>query len=173
MKAICIQQYHSPCGDLLIGSYENALCLCNWVKELHAGAVEKRLTRILKSSYRKMPSDITRATAEQLDEYFARQRTSFDIPLLLAGTDFQKRVWNTLLEIPYGQTVSYGELAKRIGKPAAVRAVANAIGANAISVIVPCHRVTGSDHTLTGYGGGIAAKRMLLALESLSAPDIY
>ena len=120
-----------------------------------------------------MPSDITLATAAQLDEYFARQRTSFDIPLLFAGTDFQKRVWNTLLEIPYGQTVSYGELAKRIGKPAAVRAVANAIGANAISVIVPCHRVTGSDHTLTGYGGGIAAKRMLLALESLSATDIY
>ena len=89
----------------------------------------------------------------------------FDIPLLLVGTDFQKKVWEQLLAIPYGETVSYGELAASLGMPSAVRAVANANGANAISIFVPCHRVTGSGQTLTGYGGGLDAKRFLLELE--------
>ena len=91
----------------------------------------------------------------------------FDIPMLFAGTDFQKKVWHKLLEIPYGVTISYGELATQLGMPKAVRAVANANGANAISIIVPCHRVIGSDHSLTGYGGGLAAKKKLLELESV------
>ena len=82
-------------------------------------------------------------------------------------TDFQKKVWDELLKIPYGQTISYGEMARRIGMPKAVRAVANANGANAISILAPCHRVIGSDGSLTGYGGGLAAKRMLLELEAV------
>lgn len=108
---------------------------------------------------------IESATA-QLDEYFACKRQTFDIPLLFAGTDFQKTVWNTLLSIPYGKTISYGEMARLIGKPRAVRAVANANGANAISIFAPCHRVIGSDNTLTGYGGGLAVKEYLLKLEN-------
>lgn len=103
--------------------------------------------------------------ARQLDEYFGRKRTTFDIPLLFAGTDFQKNVWRTLLEIPYGQTLSYGEMARRLGLPNSVRAVANANGANAISIFAPCHRVIGSNRSLTGYGGGIEAKKFLLELE--------
>ena len=94
----------------------------------------------------------------------------FDIPLLFIGTEFQKNVWHKLLEIPYGKTVSYGELAKLLGIPKAVRAVANANGANAISIFAPCHRVIGSDHSLTGYGGGLAAKRLLLDLELNGKP---
>ena len=116
---------------------------------------------------KKKTSNIIQETSKQLDEYFDGKRTVFDIPMLFAGTDFQKKVWHKLLEIPYGVTISYGELATQLGMPKAVRAVANANGANAISIIVPCHRVIGSDHSLTGYGGGLAAKKKLLELESV------
>lgn len=120
---------------------------------------------LLNAGYTEMTSEIIEETRRQLDEYFRHERQAFDIPLLTAGTEFQKSVWNSLMEIPYGQTITYGELATRLGKPAAVRAVANANGANAISIIIPCHRVIGSDNTLTGYGGGLEAKKFLLELE--------
>ena len=112
-------------------------------------------------------SDVIERAAAQLDEYFAGRRRAFDVPLLFVGTDFQKVVWNELLQIPFGQTMSYGEMARRIGMPKAVRAVANANGANAISIFAPCHRVIGSDLSLTGYGGGLEAKRKLLELEGV------
>lgn len=120
---------------------------------------------LLNAGYTEITSEIIEETRRQLDEYFRHERQAFDIPLLTAGTKFQKSVWNSLMEIPYGQTITYGELATRLGKPAAVRAVANANGANAISIIIPCHRVIGSDNTLTGYGGGLEAKKFLLELE--------
>lgn len=101
----------------------------------------------------------------QLREYFARERERFTIPLAPRGTPFQLAVWNALLDVPYGETVSYAELARRIGKPKAVRAVGAANGANPIPVIIPCHRVVGSNGALTGYGGGIARKQWLLAHE--------
>ena len=100
-----------------------------------------------------------------MDEYFRRERRAFDIPLLFAGTEFQNKVWDMLLQIPYGRTVSYAGMALSLGMPKAVRAVANANGANAISIFAPCHRVIGSDGSLTGYGGGLDAKRFLLELE--------
>jgi methylated-DNA-[protein]-cysteine S-methyltransferase len=102
----------------------------------------------------------------QLEEYFAGGRRDFSLTLAPAGTDFQQRVWSALRAIPYGETISYGELARRIGNPRAVRAVGLANGRNPISIIVPCHRVIGADGTLTGYGGGLERKRFLLALES-------
>jgi len=102
---------------------------------------------------------------QQLHEYFTGKRKTFDFPLAPKGTPFQLAVWNALLEIPYGDTVTYAELARRIGKPSAVRAVGAANGANPIPVIIPCHRVIGSNGTLTGYGGGIERKQWLLALE--------
>jgi len=105
------------------------------------------------------------AAARQLTEYFAGQRTEFDLPLEMAGTDFQRRVWAALREIPYGETVSYGELARGLGKASASRAVGLANGKNPFAVVVPCHRVVGSDGSLTGYGGGLDRKRFLLALE--------
>lgn len=103
--------------------------------------------------------------ATQLREYFAGQRQEFDLDLALQGTEFQLAVWNELRRIPYGVTISYAELAQRIGKPSAIRAVGTANGANPVPVIVPCHRVIGSNGTLTGYGGGIERKQWLLALE--------
>ena len=162
---IFIQRYLSPCGEMVIGSFDGKLCLCNWGTEKHPGRVDRRLQDGLKAEYEEGPSDIIDETARQLDEYFCRERKSFDIPLLFVGTEFQKSVWRQLLEIPYGQTISYGEMAARLGMPKAVRAVANANGANAISIIAPCHRVIGSDGTLIGYGGGLDAKKYLLSLE--------
>jgi methylated-DNA-[protein]-cysteine S-methyltransferase len=105
------------------------------------------------------------ATLGQLNEYFAGTRRDFDLPLRLDGTPFQTRVWRELLEIPYGETWSYGQLAKRIGNPSASRAVGLANGRNPISIVVPCHRVIGADGSLTGYGGGLERKRWLLAHE--------
>jgi len=101
----------------------------------------------------------------QLNGYFAGELREFEIPLLMLGTDFQKRVWKALLTIPYGETMSYGELAKKIGEPKAVRAVGAANGQNPIPIIVPCHRVIGSDGSLTGFGGGLENKKKLLELE--------
>ncbi len=101
----------------------------------------------------------------QLDEYFRGERKDFDIPLDLVGTEFQKTVWLSLLQIPYGCTTTYGKQAEQIGKPSSVRAVANANGKNKISIILPCHRVIGADGSLTGYGGGLWRKKRLLELE--------
>lgn len=106
-------------------------------------------------------------TVRQLAEYFAGTRRKFDLPLRLAGTAFQQRVWRELTEIPYGETWSYGQLAKRIDKPSASRAVGLANGRNPISILVPCHRVIGADGSLTGYGGGLERKQWLLAHEGL------
>jgi methylated-DNA-[protein]-cysteine S-methyltransferase len=110
---------------------------------------------------------IFQQAATQLMEYFAHQRTAFSLPLAPTGTEFQKRVWAELEKIPYGQTISYGELARRIGNPQASRAVGLANGKNPISIIVPCHRVIGASGKLTGYGGGLSRKEALLALEAL------
>lgn len=105
------------------------------------------------------------APARQLTEYFAGERTVFDLPMTLLGSDFQRRVWTALRDIPYGETVSYGELAERLGQPTAARAVGLANGKNPIGIIVPCHRVVGSTGDLTGYGGGLDRKRHLLTFE--------
>lgn len=176
-RRILTVHYQAPCGEMLLGSLGDRLCLCDWTHELHPGRVANRLRRILKAESEDCGQisgdtpgqsafpEILLRTVRELDEYFRGERKEFDIPLLLAGSEFQKRVWQQLRHIPYGQTVSYGELAAAIGAPKSVRAVANANGANAISIILPCHRVIGSDGSLTGYGGGIDTKRYLLELE--------
>ena len=107
---------------------------------------------------------------EQLTEYFARTRTAFTVPVAPMGTPFQQRVWTELQTIPYGETRSYGQLANAIGKPSAMRAVGAANGQNPISIIVPCHRVIGTNGTLVGYGGGLERKRFLLDLEQAALP---
>ena len=166
MNRIITRQYESPCGTLLLGSFEDRLCLCDWQVEKHRTHVDDRLRRLLKAEFTDGTSSVIERAVAQLDEYFAGRRKTFDVPLLFVGTDFQKTVWDKLLDIPFGETISYGEMARQIGRPKSVRAVANANGANAISIFAPCHRVIGSDHTLTGYGGGLAAKEFLLRLEN-------
>lgn len=162
---ISIQRYQSPCGELLLGAFGNRLCLCNWTKELHPKRVENRLQALLNAKFTEESVPVVQEAAWQLDEYFKGKRQAFDMPLLLVGTEFQKSAWQELLKIPYGTTITYADLAARLGRPNAVRAVANANGANAISIFAPCHRVVGSNGTLGGYGGGIEAKRFLLGLE--------
>ena len=162
---ICVQHYTSPAGELLLGSIDGRLCMCDWAESIHGDAAGKRLQRLLHADFKEKKSAVTEMAARQLDEYFAGTRRRFELPLLFAGTDFQKKVWNELLNIPYGETASYAAIAERTGMPKAVRAVANANGANALSIIVPCHRVIGSNSTLTGYGGGLPAKKFLLELE--------
>ena len=166
-NVIKTKRYESPCGVLLLGSFGDKLCLCDWQVEKHRSHVDKRLKRILRAEFEEGTSEVIEQALLQLDEFFAGKRREFDVPLLFVGTDFQKTVWNELLKIPFGKTISYGEMAQRIGLPKAVRAVANANGANSMSIFAPCHRVIGSDRSLTGYGGGLAAKQLLLELEGV------
>jgi methylated-DNA-[protein]-cysteine S-methyltransferase len=134
-------------------------------------AVDGRLTGLHMDGQRHAPTssedwerddDGLAAVVDQLEAYFAGSRETFDVPLDLQGTDFQRRVWAGLLEIPYGETMSYGELARRVARPGASRAVGLANGRNPVAIIVPCHRVIGADGTLTGYGGGLDRKVWLL-----------
>ena len=113
-----------------------------------------------------------RDTIRQLDAYFNGELTEFDLPVRPAGTAFQQTVWRALLEIPYGATKSYGEIAAKIGRPTASRAVGMANGSNPISIVIPCHRVIGSNGSLTGYGGGIDRKTTLLQLETPGLPQL-
>ena len=157
--------YESPCGRLILCSYKDKLYLCVWE---NGKSLERHLTRIkklLQTDIQAGSSAVMERAKKQLHEYFTRQRRSFSVPYKLTGTEFQKMVWSSLANISYGKTISYGEQARRLGMPSSVRAVANANGANPISIILPCHRVVGSDNRLTGYGGGLEAKQFLLDLE--------
>jgi len=109
-----------------------------------------------------------KATARQLDEYFAGERTEFDVPLDLSGTEFQRGVWDALNRIPFGASVTYAQHAQKLGNPKALRAVGSAIGKNPVSIIVPCHRVIGSSGEVTGYAGGLERKRFLRTLEGIA-----
>ncbi len=172
IPAVIIRNYDAPCGKLLLGAFGEQLCLCDWLSGKSSESIYSRIRKELGVGFSHGNSDCLDNAAMQLDEYFAGKRHSFSIPLLLIGTEFQKSVWEKLLEIPYGSTESYGELARRLGRPKAVRAVANANGANPISIFTPCHRVIGSDGSLTGYGGGLPVKEYLLRLEAESVKDM-
>jgi methylated-DNA-[protein]-cysteine S-methyltransferase len=146
----------SPLGSILIqgdGDFVTGLFMPN-----HKGLPD------VEPSWQQANAPFT-AVRAQLAEYFAGTRQQFDLPLKLGGTPFQQQVWQQLLRIPFGETLSYGELAGRVGKPSAARAVGHANGRNPISIIVPCHRVIGANGSLTGYGGGLDNKRWLLAWE--------
>lgn len=170
-NSIITRLYESPCGTLMLGIFGEKLCLCDWQTERHRNQVIDRLQRNLNARIHEGTTPVIEKAAAELDEYFAGKRKAFDIPLLFTGTEFQKAVWQALLDIPYGNTISYKEQAMRIGKPTAIRAVANANGANPISLFAPCHRVVGSDNSLTGYGGGIKIKEYLLNLENQHRDD--
>lgn len=164
---VIIQGFDTPVGEILLGAFGNQLCLCDWKQSKHRVRNDNRIKRLLGVEHEVSCLallTIQRARLE-LEEYFSGKRMSFDVPLLMVGTDFQRRVWQTLLSIPYGETASYMDIAHSIGNPKGVRAVAQAIGSNPISIFVPCHRVVGSNGHMTGYAGGMAAKQFLLQLE--------
>ena len=166
MPHINIQYFNSSCGLFVLASFGDKLCLCDWSNNPCAERNKRRIERYLNASFKIETTSVLEEAKRQLDGYFAGNRKAFTIPLHLVGTDFQQQVWNELLNIPYGATISYKEIAQSIGKPKAVRAVAGAIGANGISILIPCHRVIGSDKSLTGYAGGLKAKKMLLQIET-------
>ena len=165
MTQIIIQYHKTAIGELVIGSYEDKLCLLDYRYRSMRARVDRRIAKGLNATMVEGISDTNQRAIEQLEEYLDGERTAFDIALEMVGTDFQQSVWNTLITIPYGDTWSYADLAKHLGDANAFRAVASANGANAIAVIIPCHRVIGSDGSLTGYAGGLPAKKKLLTLE--------
>ncbi len=167
MGEIKIKRINTDYGELLLGSFEDKICLCDWVYRSMRSSIDKRIREGLKASFREGDSPLLRELEQQLDEYFQKKRTMFEIPLLTIGTAFQKSVWTALWEIKYGQTRTYSTLAALVGRPEAVRAVGSANGANAISIIIPCHRIIGKGGSLGGYAGGISTKRRLLELEGL------
>lgn len=167
MNTIKITRYLSPAGAMIVGSCGERLCICDWAVEKRRASIDRRICRHLNAIYEEGESDVIAEAISQLDEYFAGKRREFSIPIVFTGSEFQCRVWEELMKIPYGVTISYAELAHRINNPKAVRAVASANATNPISVFVPCHRVIGSNHRLTGYGGGLEAKRILLAIEGV------
>ncbi len=156
---ISYQKMKTSMGDIHIAADDSNLLAVtyannNW-QRIKTGLGEVRNKR----------NAITKETAKQLQEYFAKERTEFDLPITFSGTEFQKQTWQALLTIPYGETRSYSEQAALIGRPKAVRAVGGTNGLNPIGIIVPCHRVIGKSGKLTGYAGGIKIKEFLLRLE--------
>jgi methylated-DNA-[protein]-cysteine S-methyltransferase len=165
MSALVYTRTDSPIGELVLAGDGGVLQRLHMMEGRHPVRIDPAWRR---------DDDAFADARAQLGEYFEGRRTSFDVPLALHGTPFQRRVWEALLEIPYGETTSYGELARRLGSPRAMRAVGLANGRNPVAVIVPCHRVIGADGTLTGYGGGLERKRLLLELESRRlAPSMF
>jgi len=139
--------------------------MADWRYRKNRESIDKRVQKGLNATFVEGESSVLKFAKEELEAYFKGLRITFDIPLLLVGTEFQKSVWQGLLQLPFGATASYRELAQNIDNKTAVRAVASATGANAISIFIPCHRIIGSDGSLTGYTGGLEAKKKLLALE--------
>ncbi|GMQ30902.1 methylated-DNA--[protein]-cysteine S-methyltransferase [Algoriphagus confluentis] len=169
MKKILTQTFKTPVGELILGAFENQLCLCDWKYRKMRKSIDSRIQAGLNAEFIEEDSPVFSQTKLQLQEYFDGKRKVFDLPLMLVGTPFQKQVWRALLEIPFGQTASYLELSQQLGNPDAIRAVASANGANAISIVIPCHRIIGSDGSLVGYAGGLEAKKKLLLLEGVKA----
>lgn len=157
MDAMLYSTTDSPIGELLLVGDGRAL------HGLYMQAGNKPMK--VRPSWRR-DDDAFEPVVAQLDQYFAGERREFDLPLEMAGSEFEQRVWRELREIPHGETISYGELARRIGEPDAARGVGWANGRNPIAVIVPCHRVIGANGKLVGYGGGLDNKRLLLELEA-------
>jgi methylated-DNA-[protein]-cysteine S-methyltransferase len=152
---------------------EDKLCLCDWKYRKMRASIDKRILDHYKTEVREESNEIINETIHQLNDYFEKKRTEFDIPLELIGTVFQQKVWQELHRISYGKTISYLQLSKNLGDEKAIRAAATANGANGISILIPCHRVIGSDGALTGYAGGLPAKKKLLILEGSGQLELF
>ena len=171
MNRINIQRHPTGIGELLLGSFGDRLCLLGFGDKETRRTVDDGIRKKLDAKFVEQNDEILEKTREQVDEYLNGNRKEFDIPLLMVGTGFQRRVWKALMRVPYGATSTYGQIAEDIGSPRAVRAVGNANRANPISIIVPCHRVIGSNGGLVGYGSGLSVKRRLLELERSNLAD--
>lgn len=166
---LCSRRLSTPLGDMLAVASPQGLCLLEFIGQQGVGRELAQVEAARGGPVVETGHGITDQLAHELADYFAGRRTAFGVPLDLVGTPFQIDAWHALIAIPYGQTLSYAEQARAIGRPSATRAVAAANGQNKISIVVPCHRVIGSDGSLTGFGGGLPRKRALLALEGGAA----
>ncbi len=165
-KKINISYLKTKVGELVFGSFEGKICILDFRYRKKRELVDNRIKRYLGTEFVEVEDEIIVEAKRQIVEYLKGERKIFNIPILTIGTSFQKRVWKELMNINYGETISYLELAKRINNPRAFRAVASANGANAIALVIPCHRVISSDGSLGGYGGGLEAKKFFIELEN-------
>ena len=165
MGRVLTTRLQTPLGEMVAGATDAGVCLLEFAGRKTLDAQLARL-EALAGPLVPGPHPHTQALEGELAEYFAGDRKEFSVPVVLSGTDFQERVWRALREIPYGTTISYGELARRVGSRRGVRAVGRANGDNRIAIVVPCHRVVRTGGDLGGYGGGLARKRRLLDLEA-------
>ena len=173
MESIQCVSYKSAVGELIIATHGGEVCMIDWKYRKMRKAIDQRISTALGAPLlESAPNQLQQQTIAWLHNYFVGDQSRFEIPFKMVGSAFQKEVWNALLEIERGCTISYIELARKLGKPDAVRAVAAANGANALSVVVPCHRVIGSDGQLVGYAGGLTAKTTLLELEGARKPSL-
>ncbi|MEL6590730.1 MAG: methylated-DNA--[protein]-cysteine S-methyltransferase [Bacteroidota bacterium] len=164
-QAILISRLTTPLGPMFVCSAERGICLLEFVER---DILEKEFAALQKHFQAPIlvgENTHTRQLKSELAEYFAGERTEFSVPLQMVGTDFQRSIWQALLEVPYGETTSYGALAEQINNPKAVRAVGAANGANRIAIVIPCHRIIGKNGKLTGYAGGLERKEWLLEME--------
>ena len=164
-RIVNITNVETDLGLMIAGATEKGVCMLEFADYKLLELQFRQLTAIFKAPLVQGDNPHFQVLISQLEEYFKGERRSFDIPLDLAGTEFQKQAWLGLLKIPYGYTTNYAQQAGLLGKPSAVRAVANANAKNKISIILPCHRIIGADSSLTGYGGGIWRKKKLLEFE--------
>ncbi len=164
-RAVHLSRIDTPIGPLLLGATDDAVVLCDFAERPMIGAQLAAVRRRI-GAPTAGTSPLLERLERQLREFLAGERQAFDVPLDAPGSGFQERVWRELAAIPYGETISYRELAARVGVPAASRAVGRANGSNRLAVVIPCHRVIAANGGLGGYGGGLAAKRLLLDLES-------
>lgn len=172
-KIISFQLYKSPLGEMILGDFENKLCLCDWYYRNKRNQIDNRMKHCLKATFEEKSTPLLNKTIQQLELYFSSELKQFDLPLMLVGTDFQKSVWEELQLLEYGKTMSYLELSRHFKQPKAIRAVASANGANALAIIIPCHRIIGNNNDLVGYAGGIAVKKKLLAMEQKSQLSLF
>ena len=172
-EKIHIYYYQSPVGELVLGDFNGQLCLCDWRYRKMRSEVDNRILKGLQAEFVEGLTPLLTETKNQLQAYFDKKRTTFDLPLLFVGTDFQQSVWKALEQIEYGKIQTYLSLSKQLNNPKAIRAVASANGANAISIIIPCHRIVGSNQELVGYAGGLPAKKKLLALEQGNQLELF
>lgn len=152
----------TPLGEMVAGATDEGICILEFTDRQKLNTELNDLTKLLKTTVEDGENKHIKILRKQLKEYFAGKRKEFTVTLITPGTEFQNEVWRELKNIPFGSTRTYLEQATAINKPSSVRAVANANGMNRISIILPCHRVIGSDGSLTGYGGGLHRKRWLL-----------
>ncbi|PID51886.1 MAG: cysteine methyltransferase [Candidatus Moraniibacteriota bacterium] len=165
---IHISYHKSSIGELIIGSFAEKICIVDFRHRAKREMVDRRIRKGLRADFVERKDDVIQETKKHIDAYLAGTQQDFPVPILPVGSDFQKRVWRAIQCVPYGHTASYADIARKIGKPQAVRAVASATSGNAIALIIPCHRIIYTNGTIGNYAGGSATKEKLLELEKSS-----